>query len=140
MIFIKYLHSGYIIFCQKAEFAENGKVNAIGLFDLFMHKSLPVRMSCHWLIGFGTPYERRQYKGIASIENPNGKEIYRCEFNANDPSDLFKGNYILPVDVDLENEGLYIAKISLLNWENKVVWDIERKFWTMMEQDSPPDP
>ena len=137
---IKYLHSGYIIFCQKANFADDGKLNAFGLFDLFLSKALPIKMNCQWLIGFGTPFERRQYKGIATIEDPQGAEIYRQEFNANDPSDLYRGNYILPVNLDLESEGLYTAKIALLNWEEKIIWDIERKFWAMLEQEYPSDP
>jgi len=137
---MKYLHSGYILFCDRAEHAEDGRVNTWGLFDLFMAKSLPIRMNCTWVIGFGTPFERRQYKGLVVLEDPDGKEILSKEFGANDPNDLFKGHHIFRPDVLLNREGLWTAKVFLKNWKGEGVWDIQRQFWAMLEGDSPPDP
>jgi hypothetical protein len=28
----------------------------------------------------------------------------------------------------------------LHNWKDEPLWDLERKFWTMIEGDGPPDP
>jgi hypothetical protein len=137
---MKYLHSGYILFCDKAEHAEDGRVDAHGLFDLFVGKSLPVTMNCYWVIGFGTPYERRQYKGLVVLEDPDGREVFSKEFNANDPNDLFRGHYIMQPEVILNREGLWTAKIFLKNWKNEGVWDIQRQFWVMIGGDAPPDP
>lgn len=137
---MKYLHSGYILFCEYAEHEENGHVNAQGLFDLFLGKELPVKMQCYIIIGFGTPFERRQYKGHLIIENPDGEEVYKKEFNANDPADIFKGHYIFKPDVTLDKEGLWTCKAVLYNWKDESMWDLERKFWTMLEGDAPPDP
>ena len=137
---MKYLHSGYILFCDKAEHTEEGRVNTVGLFDLFVGKSLPMDMNCAWVIGFGTPYERRGYKGLAVLEDPEGREVWSQEFNANDPNDLFKGHYICHPDVTLTKEGLWTVKVFLKNWKGEGVWDIQRQFWTMLEGDSPPDP
>lgn len=137
---MKYLHSGYILFCTQAEFTEDGKINAFGLSDLFTQVSLPIKMHCSWVIGFGTPYERRQYKGVAILEDPQGQEIFKEEFNANDPNDIYKGHYILHSNLELETQGLYCAKVTLLNWQDENVWDIERKFWAMIQTDTPPDP
>jgi hypothetical protein len=72
---MKYLHSGYILFCDQADHTDDGKVDASGLFDLFVVKSLPARIDCCWVIGFGTPYERRQYKGIVTLEDPLGETV-----------------------------------------------------------------
>ena len=137
---MKYLHSGYILFCDRAEHAEDGRVNALGLFDLAAGKNTPIAMKCHCVIGFGTPYERRQYKGTIIIEDPNGKELLQHEFQANDPNDLFKGHYILPVDLTLRTEGTYTARVVLSNWKNENVWEVTRQFWVMVVGDGPPDP
>jgi len=137
---MKYLHSGYILFCDKAEHGEDGRVDTRGLFDLFVGKSLPIPMNCTWLIGFGTPYERRQYKGMAILEDPDGREVFSKEFNANDPNDLFRGHYIMRPDITMNREGLWTAKIFLKNWKGEGVWDIQRQFWVMVGGDSPPDP
>ncbi len=137
---MKYLHSGYILFCERAEHEDNGRVNTWGLFDLFTGKSLPIRMNCTWVLGFGTPFERRQYKGLVVLEDPDGKEILSKEFGANDPTDLFKGHHLLKPDVLLNREGLWTVKVFLKNWKGEGVWDIQRQFWAMLEGDTPPDP
>ena len=74
---MKYLHSGYILFCQGADHEEDGRVDARGLFDLFVLKELPTKMNCTCVIGFGTPYERRQYKGIVTIEDPFDEDDWK---------------------------------------------------------------
>jgi len=84
---MKYLHSGYILFCERAEHDDNGMLNVYGLFDVFELKELPAKMNCAWVIGFGTPYERRQYKGILLVEDPKGQKVLEIEFAANDPHD-----------------------------------------------------
>jgi hypothetical protein len=137
---MKYLHSGYILFCDKAEHEENGRVDASGLFDLFIVKSLPEKTQCSMIIGFGTPYERRQYKGFVTIENPDGKEALRKEFNANDPGDIFKGHYLFQPDLTIDKEGMWSAKVVLHSWKDEPIWDFERKFWAMIEGATPPDP
>jgi hypothetical protein len=137
---MKYLHSGYILFCDRAEHAEDGRVNALGLFDLAAAKNTPIKMKCDCVIGFGTPYERRQYKGFILIEDPNGKELLTHEFQANDPNDLFKGHYIMPIDLILQTEGTYTARVVLSNWKNENVWEVTRQFWAMIVGDGPPDP
>ena len=136
---MKYLHSGYILFCQEACHQENGTVDAMGLFDLFVVKEFPTKMNCACVIGFGTPYERRQYKGTVIIEDPDANIICMRDFNANDPSDIYKGHYIFRPDCMLEKEGAYAARVSLKNWKDDSIWDFERKFFTMKEG-SPPDP
>lgn len=137
---MKYLHSGYILFCEKAEHEENGRVDALGLIDLFVGKELPVKMDCWWVIGFGTPFERRQYKGLVILENPAGEEVFRKEFQANDPSDIYKGHYLFKAEAILDTEGVWTARAALNNWKDEAMWDMERKFWTMLEGDAPPDP
>jgi len=137
---MKYLHSGYILFCEKAEHAENGHIDAHGLFDLFVAKEMPIKMNCHWVISFGTPYERRQYKGTVILEDPDGREVYSSEFNANDPNDLFKGHYIFKPDITLSREGMWTAKVILKNWKAENVWETQRQFFAMIEGDTPPDP
>ena len=137
---MKYLHSGYILFCREADYEDNGRVNAHGLFDLFVEKELPAKMDCVCVVGFGTPYERRQYKGLFTIEDPDGNPIYIKDFNANDPSDIFKGHYIFRPELTLVKQGAYSAKVAILNWKDDTMWDCERKFWTMVESDAPPDP
>jgi hypothetical protein len=137
---MKYLHTGYILFCEKAEYEENGRVDAKALFDLFVGKEMPMKMGCWIVVGFGTPYERRQYKGTLIIENPDAKEVMRHEFAANDPNDIYKGHYIFQPDLMLDKEGLWTAKVILRNWKDEPLWDLERKFWTMIEGDAPPDP
>lgn len=134
---MKYLHSGYILFCQNASHEEDGKVDALGLFDLFVVKEFPAKMDCTCIIGFGTPYERRQYKGIVTIEDPDGNIVYTRDFNANDPADIFKGHYIFQPDVNLNKEGAWAAKVSLLNWKDESMWDCERKFFAMKEGEVP---
>jgi hypothetical protein len=136
---MKYLHSGYVLFCDRAEHAEDGRIHAIGLFDLVSGPNLPLRMKCDCVIGFGTPYERRQYKGIITIESPSGKALVTHEFSANDPSDLFKGHYIFPIDLNFTEEGTYTARVVLYNWKNEAVWEVARQFWAMVVGDEPPD-
>jgi hypothetical protein len=137
---MKYLHSGYILFCEQAEHGENGKIDTQGLFDLFAGKSLPIKSDCFIVVGFGTPYERRQYKGIFSVENPDGVEVFKKEFNANDPADIFKGHYIFKPEIILDKEGAWTAKVLLSNWKDESIWDQKRQFWVMIEGDAPPDP
>ena len=137
---MKYLHSGYILFCQKAEHAEDGRVNVEGLFDIFVEKSLPSKPDCYWVIGFGTPYERRQYKGTITVTDPDGEDVYTREFQANDPALIFKGQYIFKPDLTLTKEGLWTAKVVLNNWKDNSVWDLQRPFWATIEKDSHPDP
>ena len=137
---MKYLHSGYILFCDQAEHAENGRINTQGLFDLFVGKSMPMKANCHVVVGFGTPYERRQNKGTFSIENIEGKEVFTKEFNANDPADIYKGHYIFKPEINLDKEGMWTAKVVLRNWKDEAMWDLQRQFWVMVEGDSPPDP
>ena len=137
---MKYLKRGYILFCDRAEYADNGRIDADGLFDLCVGKGLPIRMNCTWVIGFGTPYERRQYKGLVVLEDPDGKEVFSKEFNANDPNDLYRGHYIFPSDIVLNREGLWTAKVFLKNWKGEGVWDIQRQFWAMVEGATLPDP
>ncbi|MBI4533588.1 MAG: hypothetical protein HY711_06535 [Candidatus Melainabacteria bacterium] len=137
---MKYLHSGYILFCDRAEYADNGRIDANGLFDLLVGKGLPIRMNCTWVIGFGTPYERRQYKGLVVLEDPDGKEVFSKEFNANDPNDLYRGHYIFSSDLVLIRDGLWTAKVFLKNWKGEGVWDIQRQFWAMVEGATLPDP
>lgn len=137
---MKYLHSGYILFCQEADHEENGKVNARGLFDLFVVKELPAKMDCMCVIGFGTPYERRQYKGTVTIEDPDANVIFTLDFNANDPGDIFKGHYIFKAEATLPKEGGYVAKVILRNYKDDIMWDCERKFFTMLEGETPIDP
>jgi hypothetical protein len=137
---MKYLHSGYILFCDQAEHAENGRVDAQGLFDLFVGKSLPIKMNCQMIVGFGTPYERRQYKGTISLENPTGEVVMSKDFNANDPADIYKGHYVFKPEAVLDTEGMWNAKVILKNWKEEAMWDLERKFWVMIEGDAPPDP
>ncbi|MGH9554031.1 MAG: hypothetical protein ACRD3W_31925 [Terriglobales bacterium] len=137
---MKYLHSGYILFCEEAQHEDNGRVDAKGLFDLFVLKELPTKMDCCVIVGFGTPYERRQYKGYVTIENPEGEEKFRKEFAANDPNDIFKGHYLFKPDVTIDQPGLWSVKTVLHNWKDESMWDFERKFWTMLQGDAPPDP
>jgi len=137
---MKYLHSGYILFCDQAEHAEDGRIDAQGLFDLFVCKSMPTKVNCNVVVGFGTPYERRQYKGTFSIENIEGQEVFTKEFNANDPADIYKGHYIFKPELTLDKEGMWTAKVVLRNWKDEAMWDQQRQFWVMVEGDAPPDP
>jgi hypothetical protein len=137
---MKYLHSGYILFCERAEFTDNGRVDAFGLFDLFVEKSLPIKLNCAWVIGFGTPYERRQYKGEVLLENPDGEIVFKHEFQANDPGTIYKGHYILRPEISLDKEGLWAVKVTLNSWKDEPMWDVQRQFWAMIEGDAPPDP
>lgn len=97
-------------------------------------------MNCCWVIGFGTHFERRQYKGLITIEDPDAKEVFRKEFSANDPAHIYKGHYIFKPDITLTKEGLWNAKVVLSNYKDESVWDLERHFWTMLASDTPPDP
>jgi hypothetical protein len=137
---MKYLHSGYILFCDRAEHAEDGRINALGLFDLCTGNNLPLRMSCNCIIGFGTPYERRQYKGLLTIEGPDGHELVSHEFSANEPGEMLQGHYIYKLDINILQEGSYTARAILSNWKNENVWEVSRDFWAMVAQDGPPDP
>jgi hypothetical protein len=137
---MKYLHSGYILFAEKAEHAEDGRINAYGLFDLLNGKYLPIRIQCHCIVGFGTPYERRQYKGIFTLEDAEGNLLVTHEFQANDPNDLFKGHQSFPIDFTVTKEGSYTARVVLSNWKNEDVWEVQRHFWAMVIGDTPPDP
>jgi hypothetical protein len=137
---MKYLHSGYILFCDQAEHAENGRIDTQGLFDLFVCKTMPVKANCHVVVGFGTPYERRQYKGTFSIENIEGQEVFTKEFKAHDPADIYKGHYIFKPEINLDKEGMWTAKVVLRNWKDEAMWDLQRQFWVMVEGDAPPDP
>lgn len=137
---MKYLHSGYILFCDKADHAEDGRINTFGLFDLFALPSLPEKRSFNCVISYGTPYERRQYKGNLIIEDPEGNVVVNHDFNANDPNDLYKGHYSFPLELNVNKEGLWIAKACLYNWKNENIWSYSREFWAMVERDGPPDP
>jgi hypothetical protein len=137
---MKYLHSGYILFCEGAEHTDSGAVDVRGLFDVFVEKSFPTKMNCSFVVGFGTPFERRQYKGLITIEDPDGKEVFRKEFSANDPAHVYKGHYIFRPEITLTKEGLWTAKVALSNWKDESVWDLERRFWSMVEGATPPDP
>lgn len=137
---MKYLHSGYILLCDKADLAEDGRINARGLFDLFVVKNFPSAINCHCVIGFGTPYERRQYKGHLEIEDPSGRTVVSKDFNANDPNDLFRGHSIIPLEFSITSEGSWTMRCSLYNWKNENVWDVTRQFWAMLAGDGPPDP
>lgn len=137
---MKYLHSGYILFCESSERNDEGGLNLKGIFDVFVVKELPLRTSNHWVIGFGTPYERRQYKGTVSIENPKGEVVHTHEFAANDPSEIYKGHHVFQPNLELTTEGMWSVKVSLQNWKDENMWDFERKFWCMIEPDTPPDP
>jgi hypothetical protein len=137
---MKYLHSGYILFCTEAEHTENGSVDVKGLFDVFVLKELPSKMDCTWVIGFGTPFERRQYKGLVTIENPEREELLRKEFSANDPANIYKGHYIFKPNITLATEGMWTVKVALSNWKDHTIWDLQRNFWAMIEGSAPPDP
>ena len=137
---MKYLHSGYVLFCDRAEQEDNGRLNAVGLFDLCSGANLPLRMKCDCVIGFGTPYERRQYKGLFTVEGPDGKELIKHEFSTNEPGELLKGHYVYKLDFNVLEEGTYTARAILSNWKNENVWEVSRQFWATVEQDKPPDP
>ena len=137
---MKYLHSGYILFCDKADHDDNGMLNVFGLFDVLEVNQLPTNMHCSWVVGFGTPYERRTYKGQLIVEDPAGKQVLDHEFAANDPNDIFKGHYVFKPEIDVEQEGAWTVKVSLRNWKDENMWEIERQFWCMLKSDSPPDP
>lgn len=134
---MKYLHSGYILFCQEAEHADSGQVNLKGVFDLFVVKELPTTLNCQCVVGFGTPYERRQYKGHLEIEDPTGHTVFRKEFNANDPDDLRRGHSMFPLDLPITAEGSWTVRCSLFNWKNENVWEVSRQLWAMVEQPVP---
>lgn len=130
---MKYLHSGYILFCETATHADGGRVDLKGVFDLFVVKTLPTLLSCNCVIGFGTPYERRQYRGHLEIEDPTGHVVLRKDFNANDPEDLFRGHSLFPVELSITAEGSWTVRCSLYNWKNENVWEVNRQLWAMVE-------
>ena len=125
---MKYLHSGYILFCEDTERGDDGSLNLKGIFDVFVVKEIPYHSSCSWVIGFGTPYERRQYKGTVTIENPDGEEAYRGEFSANDPNDIYKGHHVFKPQLNLSKEGMWSVKVTLRNWKDENMWDFEYIF------------
>ncbi len=139
---MKYLHSGYILFCQNAEHGDDGRLDLNGLIDVFALEELPVEMKCACVIGFGTPFERRQYKGFVNIVDPTGREVLSREFSANNPDDVYKGHYVFSPEMKLDKEGAWTVKVLLKNWKNENMWDFERKFWCMKHSnlDGPPDP
>lgn len=128
---MKYLHSGYILLCADADHAPDGRVNTTGLFDLFVVDTFPTTCQSKCVVGFGTPYERRQYKGHLEIEDPTGRTILTEDFNANDPEDLMRGHAIFSVSIPLDSEGCYTVRCSLYNWRNENVWDVSRQLWAM---------
>lgn len=130
---MKYLHSGYVLFCESAELADAGRINMQNVFDLFVVKKLPTTMSCQAVVGFGTPYERRQYRGHMEIEDPTGHVVFRKEFNANDPDDLYRGHSIIPVELTITTEGCWSVRCTLYNWKNENVWEVHRQLWAMVE-------
>lgn len=137
---MKYLHSGYILFCDKAEHDDHGMLNVHGLFDVFELDEIPTKVNCAWVIGFGTPYERRQYQGSVTIQDPSGTTVCEQEFSANDPQDIFKGHYVFRPEIAVNQEGAWVVRCWLRNWKDENMWDIERQFWVMKKTDSPPDP
>lgn len=128
---MKYLHSGYILLCNEADHAKDGRVNAKGLFDLFVVEDFPSQLKCNCIIGFGTPYERRQYKGHLEIEDPTGRTIFTSDFEANDLEDLLRGHSIVPCELWLHTEGSYTIRCALYNWKNENVWEVARQLWAM---------
>lgn len=130
---MKYLHSGYILLCEKAELTGEGRVNVHGLFDLCVMKSLPGVLKCQCVVGFGTPYERRQYKGYMEVDDPSGTTVFKQEFNANDPNDLFRGHAIVDMEAVVKSEGCWTIRCTLFNWKNENVWDVSRQLWAMIE-------
>ena len=132
---MKYLHSGYVLLCDQAQHQKDGRIDALGLFDLVAGAVLPLILKCYCVIGFGTPYERRQYKGTFTLEDPTGFVVSNHVFNANDPNDLMRGHYIFPLALSLTKEGSYTARVILKNWKEEVVWEISRQFWAMVVSD-----
>lgn len=137
---MKYLHSGYILVCDKADHAEDGRVNAHGLFDLFVVKEVPSDVKCQFIVGFGTPYERRQYCGHMEVEDPSGRTVFTQDFNANDPEDLLRGHAIFPAVIPVNSEGCFTVRCTLLNWRNEVVWEVTRQLWAMIPDGKDPGP
>ncbi|MDZ4835581.1 MAG: hypothetical protein SGJ27_17540 [Candidatus Melainabacteria bacterium] len=137
---MKYLHSGYILFCEKAEHDDCGMLNVYGLFDVLEVNEIPTTMNCAWVVGFGTPYERRQYKGELTVENPKGELVLSQEFAANDPNDIFKGHYVFKPEINIDQDGAWTVTVTLRNWKDENMWDIQRQFWCTQQTDSPPDP
>lgn len=128
---MKYLHSGYILLCDRADHAEDGRINTHGLFDLFVVDAFPSNLQCQFVVGFGTPYERRQYRGHLEIEDPNGKIVFMQDFPANDPEDLLRGHAIFPGEVLVQAEGCFTIKCMLYNWKNESVWEVTRQLWAL---------
>lgn len=129
---MKYLHSGYILLCDRADHAEDGRINAHGLFDLFVVDNFPNNMRCQFVVGFGTPYERRQYRGHLEVEDPTGRVVFSADFNANDPDDLLRGHAIFPAQIPIDTEGCFTVRCTLFNWKNETVWEVTRQLWAML--------
>ena len=129
---MKYLHSGYILLCEAADHAADGRVNTTGLFDLFVVDNFPFNLKCVVVVGFGTPYERRQYKGHLEIEDPSGRTIFTQDFNANDLSDLLRGHAIFSAQIPIDSAGCFTFRCSLYNWKNENVWEVSRQLWAML--------
>ncbi len=129
---MKYLHSGYILLCESADHAADGRINLHNLFDLFVVDQFPSDIKCQFVVGFGTPYERRQYCGHLEVEDPNGRVIFTHDFNANDPEDLLCGHAIFPASIPLDMEGCITVKCVLSNWKNETVWEVNRQLWAML--------
>ena len=54
---------------DQAEHADNGRLNAMGLFDLCTGKNLPLRLKCDCIVGFGTPYDTFAF--VVNEASPN---------------------------------------------------------------------
>lgn len=128
---MKYLHSGYILLCNGADHAEDGRINLQGIFDLLVVQDFPANLRCQFVVGFGTPYERRQYKGHLEVEDPSGRTVFTTEFNANNPDDLLRGHAIFPAQFPVDQEGCFIVKCTLMNWKGETVWEVTRQVWAM---------
>jgi hypothetical protein len=132
---MKYLHSGYILLCDRADHAEDGRINTHGLFDLIVVDAFPTTIKCQFVVGFGTPYERRQYRGHVEVEDPNGRNVFTADFNANDQVDLLRGHAIFPAEILVQQEGCFTIKTALYNWKNENVWEVTRQLWAMLRDD-----
>ncbi|MBX9685721.1 MAG: hypothetical protein K2X27_03405 [Candidatus Obscuribacterales bacterium] len=134
---MKYLHSGYILLCERADHAADGRINCHGLFDLLVVDQFPSTLKCQFIVGFGTPYERRQYRGHMEVEDPNGRTVFTADFNANDPSDLLRGHAIFPAEIAVQQEGCFTIRCSLYNWKTENVWEVTRQLWAMLREEVP---
>lgn len=128
---MKYLHSGYILLCEKADEADDGRVNAHGLLDIISVDSFPQNLKCHLVVGFGTPYERRTYHALVRVEDPDRNIVFQEELNASESAKGSRGHAIFPCEMNIDREGCYTVIASLHNWKNENVWDCERKIWSI---------